>query len=95
MTGYVVATGVGSIDEGDAVYVAYLPDGPILELRGTAALIWREALEGPRETLAERISSAVVARPADVSVDVMAFIELMVAKGLIAAAPVGDTEHIR
>ena len=94
MTGYVVAAGVGSIDEGDAVYVAHLPDGPILELRGTAALIWREALEGPRETLAERVSSAVVARPSEVSVHDMAFIELLVGKGLIVAAEVGDTELI-
>ena len=40
MTAYRPGPGIATEQHDDAVYVARLPDGPIIVLEGTAALIW-------------------------------------------------------
>ncbi|WP_194397259.1 PqqD family protein [Microbacterium atlanticum] len=94
MTGFVPGPGVGFVVEAGDVYVARLPDGPILQLTDTAALIWEAALAGPRQTLVMRLAELVAAEPANISGDVMDFIDRLTREGLIRPAPVGDTEPI-
>ena len=58
------ARGIAVVEEGDVVYAATLPDGPIIVLDGGAAAIWSAACDGPRASIAERVAAAT-----DVPVD--------------------------
>lgn len=67
------------------VYLAHLPNGPIVILRGTASLVWQEALDGPEDTLAQRVAHRLGLGGEESSVerDVVAFIESLLAQGLL------------
>lgn len=56
--------GVGVVERDGVIYAAPLPSGPIAVLDGMAAVIWREACAGDRESIAERVAAAT-----DASVD--------------------------
>ncbi|WP_448811698.1 PqqD family protein [Agromyces bauzanensis] len=84
MTGYRPAPGVAVVEEGDALYAAVLPDGPIVVLDGVAGVIWAEACDGPRSTLADRVAAVTDAAVADIRGDVEAFVEELVQRGLLA-----------
>lgn len=57
----------GSLDEEETLYLARLPEGPIVVLRDTALTVWREAVApSAGGSLAAR-----VARAYDVDVDVV------------------------
>lgn len=84
MTGaWVVADDVGYEVRGDVVYVARLPDGPLLVLDGPAALIWVEARSDAPGTLAQRVADASGASVADIEGDIEAFTADLVAAGLL------------
>lgn len=87
MSAVAVAERVGVVVDGDDVYVAHLPDGPILGLSGTAACIWRALFGGPRESLAARVAESIGAQVADIAVDVEAFVDVLVVQGLIELDP--------
>ena len=80
---YAVAAGVGIEASGDAIYLAPLPDGPILVLEGVAALIFTEATQGDREHLVERIVAQVDGPADEIAFHVGAFLRDLVARGLL------------
>lgn len=81
------AGGVGVVDEGETVYAAALPDGPIVVLEEVAAFIWVEACNGERESIADRVAEVTGAGADEVRTDVEAFVDDLVARGLLAADP--------
>lgn len=74
---------VGLVDRGDHVFLAKLPAGPIITLDGVGAVVWREALNGSRDTLAARVGSACAANPDEVRADVDAFVGRLVDLGFL------------
>lgn len=75
------------VDEGETVYAAALPDGPIVVLEEVAAFIWVEACNGERESIADRVAEVTGAGADEVRTDVEAFVDDLVARGLLAADP--------
>lgn len=90
-----VAAALSVVQEEGAplVYVACLPGGPIVVLRGTAALVWQEALDGPESTLVERVAQRIGAdaEAPNIEADVMAFVENLLAEGLLERIPASGT----
>jgi hypothetical protein len=86
MTRFVVADRVGVIAVDDDIYVAHLPDGPILALSGTAAMIWHVALDGDAEGISDRVAAAVGLLPAVIAPDVDGFIDDLVTQGLLVSS---------
>lgn len=86
MTAYVVANRVGVVVDADEIYVAHLPDGPILSLTGTAALVWRAAVNGPAQQIADRVAAEAGLLAEDIADDVTTFVETLLAEGLLAEA---------
>lgn len=84
--GYRPADRVGVIDDGDAVYVAPLPRGPIVVLDGTAALVWRAACDGPADTIAARVADRVDEAAEGIEGAVDAFVADLLDRGLLARA---------
>jgi len=68
------------------VYVARLPEGPIVVLRDVAALIWDAAQDGDRESIADRVALRVARPVAEIEPDVSSFVAGLIAGGLL----VGD-----
>lgn len=83
MNGYRPGGGVGLVEHQDVLYVAALPDGPIVVLDGIAGLIWDEACAGDRETIVDRVAAATDAAPEAIRADVEAFVADLVARGLL------------
>lgn len=72
------------------LYLAPLPNGPISVLRGTAALIWLAATEGPHRTLVERVAAEAGSSVSQVEAEVEAFLAELAGADLLDQAP--DTE---
>jgi hypothetical protein len=89
MSSFSVAERVGVVEQDDDIYVAHLPDGPILSLTGTAAFVWRAALDGPTEGIADRVAAAAGLPADDIAADVAAFVETLQSAGLLADAEPG------
>jgi hypothetical protein len=83
MSRYRPAPGVGVVDDGDAVYAAHLPDGPVTVLAGSAGAVWRAACSGPAETLAPRVAADFGVAPDAVAADVEAAVAAVLAAGLL------------
>lgn len=87
--GYRAQSNVGFVVENDGtpdvrVLVAHLPDGPILELRESAALTWLAATGYPAQSWVD-ILAAVVGAPREVVAgDAIPFINDLVAQGYLA-----------
>jgi hypothetical protein len=77
------AAGIGVVDEGDVVYAATLPDGPIVVLDDIAAMIWSAACDGPRHVIADRVAAATGAPIEEIRVHVESFVDSLVARGLL------------
>ena len=88
MSRFTVADRVGVIEADDDVFVARLPDGPILRLSGTAAAIWRAALENG-DVLLSYVSAVVGMPDTEIAEDVDAFISDLVERGLLMNHDVG------
>lgn len=84
---YRVHSLVGVVDGGELVYLAPLPDGPIVVLEGIGAVLWRLAID---EGESERDVAAAAARltgteAADIRDEVEAFLAELIARGLLTA----------
>ena len=77
------AVDVVTTENDGTIYAAHLPDGPIVVLDGIAGLIWTEACGGEREAIADRVAEATDAAPAVIRADVEAFVDELVARGLL------------
>ena len=86
MNGYRPGDAVGVVDYEDVLYVATLPDGPIVVLDGISALIWDEACAGPRESIVERVAAATTAMPEAIRAHVERFVADLVSRGLLVKA---------
>ena len=75
--------GVMASPEGDPVYLAQLPDGPLLVLEGVAATIWAEATSGPAEGWVARVADAFGEPVEDVAPDVRHFVADLEARGIL------------
>ncbi len=91
MTGLRPAPSTGHFSEGDTVYAARLPDGPIVVLDGVAALIWNEACSGDRESIADRVAGATDTAPEAIRGDVHAFLADLLARGLLVQDATGQS----
>lgn len=78
--------GVEIDERTSAVYIAALPDGPIVVLEGTAALIWITAGEHPRERVADEVARRTGEAAAVVADAVDAFLADLAARGLLVEA---------
>ena len=65
------------------LYVATLPNGPLLCLEDTAALIWREAIAAQPSAVAARVAAAVGLAVDQVEHDVEQFLNDLVDRGLL------------
>jgi hypothetical protein len=89
MSGLRPAPGVAVVEEGDVVYAAPVPDGPIAVLDGGAAAIWIAACAGDRESIAERVSELTGAPMSAVQAEVERIVDDLVRRGLLV---VGDDD---
>ncbi|WP_438853476.1 PqqD family peptide modification chaperone [Agromyces sp. M3QZ16-3] len=80
---YVLAADVGLEASDGAIYVAPLPDGPILVLEGVAALIFTEATRGGHDDLVDRVVRQVDGPSEEIASHVGAFLDDLVARGLL------------
>ena len=78
------ARGVAIVQESDVVYAASLPDGPIVVLEGSAAVIWDELMRGGSGSIAERVADATGASLDSVRADVDAFVEQLIGLGMVS-----------
>jgi hypothetical protein len=85
VNGFDVAPRTGVATDGQDVYVARLPDGPILRLGGTAAIVWDAAVSGPEASIADRVAATMGVEPASLQADVTAFVAALLAQGLIVS----------
>jgi len=83
---YRPAADVGVIVHDDAVYVARLPQGPIVVLAGTAAVVWRAACGEGEGTVAERAAGSVDRDSSAIAEAVDGFVADLVARGLLVRA---------
>jgi len=75
------------LDESGLVALARVPEGPPFVLEGSAALIWTEIVRGG--TVAEvtgRVAVRVERPPDEIAPDVAAFVEELLAQGLLVPA---------
>jgi hypothetical protein len=78
--------GVTVSDDGQCVYVAHLPGGPLVVLEGAAALIWVEATTEPATGWVARVAEAFGQTEAGIAPDVGAFVADLAARGLLVTA---------
>ncbi|RZS63477.1 coenzyme PQQ synthesis protein D (PqqD) [Agromyces ramosus] len=78
--------GVAVIEDGETVYAAALPRGPIVVLEGVAALIWTTARHADRADIANEIAEATGADIRSVGPEVDAFLDGLVERGLLEPA---------
>ncbi|WP_460720907.1 PqqD family protein [Microbacterium aureliae] len=72
----------------DAVYVARLPDGPIVVLDAVAGIIWEEACASEDAVgIVERVALRTQSPPAEIAPAVRAFLDELVDVGLLVTPP--------
>lgn len=79
---------VESVPESDAdhvarIYVAPLPDGPLLCLEGTGAIIWEEAVRAGESSVVARVAARVGLPVDEIEQDVAQFLDELVQRGLL------------
>lgn len=82
MSRFAPRAGIGVEVEGDAVYAAHLPDGPIVVLDGAAAAIWHEACADGGDLVA-RVAERTGAAPGEIAETVRGFVDRLVGEGLL------------
>lgn len=78
-------TAVYSVDDGP-IFLALLPDGPILVLEGVAALIYEEATAAPADEWMRRIVLATGHGWSAIKGDVLHFVDDLVERGFLVPA---------
>jgi hypothetical protein len=76
-------------EHGDVLYVASLPNGPIVVLRDTALMIWQEAVaptSGDRD-LADRVADLYGVPVSEIRPAVLACVEDLIARGVLEVGP--------
>ncbi len=76
--------------DGSAVYLAHLPDGPLLVLEGVAALVWVEATTAPAAGWLERVAAAVRRPATEIATEVDTFVSDLRARRLLEPAASSD-----
>jgi hypothetical protein len=79
------APGVAVIEGDGVVYVASLPDGPIVVLEGVAAAIWVEACAQGRPGLSERVAARLDPPVDGIAQEVDDFVARLIESGLLVA----------
>ncbi len=77
------SVGVVATADGEHVFLAQLPDGPVLVLDGVAATIWTEATTGPDQGWVGRVASVFDETEEDVEGDVRRFVADLEARGIL------------
>lgn len=73
--------------EGVPVYLARLPQGPLVVLEGSAAVIWRAATrEGAPSEVVRTVAEELGTAQEDIRADVESFLEELVREGLLEPA---------
>lgn len=84
------AHGVGVVvadqEESPRVYLAHLPDGPLVVLEGASAVIWRVATTCAADDLVLGVAGATGAPADDIAGDVERFVEELIARGFLDTA---------
>lgn len=74
-----------------ALYLAHLPNGPLLILEGSAASIWRTAVQSTGDSdLVERVADQMGADADGIRSDVERFLADLFAQGLLEQVPSRD-----
>jgi hypothetical protein len=74
----------GTAPDDEVIYVASLPDGPILVLRGTALTVWQEAVSPSGDQgLAERVADLYHVPVGEVRAAVEACVSDLVERGVL------------
>lgn len=82
-----VAPRAAWVEHDDVVYAALLPDGPPLVLAGTSGVIWRAVTAGGTVgDVSSRVADEVGSPVEAVSADIAAFVDGLVAAGLVTRA---------
>ena len=89
-----VVDGEPASDGGPAtLYLAHLPNGPLLILEGSAASIWRAAVSSAGDSdLVERVADQTGVAPEEIRADVSDFVEDLVAQGLLERVSLANPE---
>ncbi|REJ08018.1 hypothetical protein DY023_01780 [Microbacterium bovistercoris] len=83
MTRLHLAPDTGAVEQDGIVYVAALPDGPILVLDEVPAAIWATAQEMPAEEVARHLADLTGEDLSAVQPGVTAFLDDLVRRGLL------------
>lgn len=76
------------------LYLAHLPNGPLLILEGSAASIWRAAVSSAGDSdLVDRVAEQAGADPEEIRAVVDAFVADLVAQGLLERVHIGNAEQ--
>lgn len=76
------APGTDADTDQGLVYVAALPDGPLVVLEGPAFAIWQVA-EGDEDSVVSRVAEFTAIGPENIRDDVEQFVELLVEQGFL------------
>ena len=80
----------GTAPDNGVVYVASLPDGPIVVLRDTALTIWQEAVSPTGDQdLADRVAGHYGVLVSEVRAEVDACVSDLVERGVLEVLPAG------
>ena len=84
------AGGVGVVtDEGQdglRIFLARLPDGPLVVLEGSSAVIWQAATTSGRGDLVSRVAESTGAPADEIGGEVERFVGELVARGFLETA---------
>lgn len=83
------------VGDGDpaTLYLAHLPNGPLLILEGSAAAIWRAAVSSANDSdLVERVADQTGANPQEIQPVVETFVADLVAQDLLERVHLADPE---
>ncbi|MEJ1090738.1 hypothetical protein [Microbacterium istanbulense] len=80
------ARGVGVVDDEVCVYVASLPDGPILVLDGPSALAWRTACTRGADAVSQVVAEATGEDAGTIAPYLERFLSDLVDRGLLVRA---------
>ena len=87
MTRYRRAPGIGVIEDESVVYVAHLPDGPIMVLEEGSAAVWLAASSGTVESITDRVVALTGEGGDEIRPHVESFLNELLRRGLLAREP--------
>lgn len=83
MTRFAVCADVGVIDDGDRVFAAALPRGPIVVLAGVAAEVWRAAPGADLDGIAARLAAEGASEEGEAERDAELYMQALIDAGLL------------